>query len=103
MFTLSLFGIVMVFSLSSGGHFDPPPSKEFTMNIKLMIALVNDWNADVSVEDMAKKYGLAQSVVRSRVHALRKKGVNVKSRHNVGVASLTDSEVEKINRSVVKL
>ena len=68
-----------------------------------VITFVNDWNQDMSVKDLAAKHKLSPSIVRSRVTALRKKGVNIKSRSRVGIVSLSESEVEKINRSIVKL
>ena len=61
------------------------------------VSFAQDYNNGMSVKDMAEKYDMSVSVVRSRVHALRKKGVNLKSRKRTGIVSLTEAEVENIN------
>ena len=70
------------------------------MLVKDWIEFAKCWNRGETVEHMAKKFNLSKSVVRSRVQALRKKGVSLVPRHRVGVVSLTEKEVADINRSL---
>lgn len=66
--------------------------------VKKLIEFSRDWNSGMSVADMASKYGVKPVTIRSRVSALRKKGVNVVKRSS-GL-QLTEKDVESINKSL---
>mgnify|MGYP000550839026 CR=1 FL=1 len=70
------------------------------MDKKEIVAFCKDWNDGMSVKDMANKYNLSNSVVRSRITALRKNGVRLELRQRKGVLTLSKADVASINRSL---
>lgn len=66
------------------------------MNTDQLIMFCKDWNAGVSVKEMAIKYAIKPVTVRSRVASLRKKGVKVEKRS----AAKVEIDVKTINRSL---
>ncbi len=62
-----------------------------------IVAFCKDWNAGMTVAELAAKYKISKASVRGRVNAWRKKGVELGSRRGPGYGNLTETEVESIN------
>ena len=69
-----------------------------TSELKLVIEFVRDWNAGMSIDDMAKKYSIKPVTVRSRISAFRKKGINIQSRR-AGLVFLK-KDIDAINKAL---
>lgn len=64
------------------------------------INFCKDWNAGMSVKDLATKYNIEPAQVRGRVNAWRKKGVKLAERRGASYSKLTEKEIEKINANL---
>ena len=68
--------------------------------VKTVIEFSRDWNSNMDVKEMAKKYAISVATVRSRVSSLRKQGVKLVSRKR-GI-NLSDSDVAAVNKELLR-
>ena len=70
-----------------------------TTELKKVIEFSRDWNDGMSVDEMASKYAIKVSTVRSRVNAFRKQGINLSKRSGARFA-FGDKDVAEVNKAL---